>query len=501
MLNKSFRTLSCALAIGALTAPAFATSNFYLVVPIPSAAKGAPVEYISVSLAGAELPKAMVSQAYSESLRPYLSVTGDLAFDPAAARWSLAEGTLPAGMVLDAATGTLSGTPTAQTDLPTSFTVLATYKGSDGQAIYTIEVEGVVLTVRSIAAGGTHTCAITNTGGMKCWGNNDNGQLGDNSVTQRKTPVDVVGLGAGVASMAMGDYHTCALMTSGVVKCWGLNVYGQLGDNSTINRRTPVDVVALGAGVASLEANGYHTCAVTTLGAAKCWGANYAGQLGDNSTIQRNSPVDVIGLGSGVARIDAGTSHTCAVTTAGSAKCWGTNSYGQLGDGSTTQRNSPVAVIGLDARIARIAANNLHTCAVTTAGAAKCWGNNDNGQLGDNSITQRTTPVDVVGLGSGVAAITAGSAYTCALTTSGAAKCWGDNYYGSLGDNSTTQRRTPVDVVGLGSEVESISAGVHHTCVLTSSAVAKCWGTNAYGQLGDNSTTNRRTPVDVQGFQ
>ncbi|MGA9350442.1 MAG: hypothetical protein WBW48_16795, partial [Anaerolineae bacterium] len=188
--------------------------------------------------------------------------------------------------------------------------------------------------------------------------------------------------------------------------------------------------------------------------------------------------------------IAAGYRHTCALT-AGGVKCWGYNGYGQLGDGTWTWRNTPVDVSGLTSGVTTIAAGSYHTCALTAGGGAKCWGHNNNGQLGDGTTTNRNTPVDVSGLTSGVDAIAAGSYHTCALTAGGV-KCWGLNDYGQLGDGTTTNRNTPVDVSGLTSGVAAIAAGYYHTCALTAGGV-KCWGRNNNGQLGDGTTTDRNT--------
>jgi alpha-tubulin suppressor-like RCC1 family protein len=198
-----------------------------------------------------------------------------------------------------------------------------------------------------------------------------------------------------VAAVAAGYYHTCALTTAGGLKCWGWNVYGQLGDGTTTNRTAPVDVVGLTSGVAAVAPGYEHTCALTTAGNLKCWGNSGSGQLGDGTTTNRTAPVDVVGLTSGVAAVAAGYYHSCALTTTGGVKCWGYNGYGELGDGTTTDRTTPVGVVGLTSGVAAVAAGRYHTCAVRT-GNLKCWGNNV-GQLGDGTQTDRWTPVDVTG--------------------------------------------------------------------------------------------------------
>jgi hypothetical protein len=346
----------------------------------------------------------------------------------------------------------------------------------------------------AVSAGDLHTCARASAGGVKCWGNNDSGELGDGTTTDRPTPVDVSGLTSGVAAVtaAKGQDYTCARTSAGGVKCWGANDFGQLGDGTTRERRVPVDVSGLTSGVAEVAAAG-HTCALTSAGGVKCWGSNEEGELGDGTTTERHTPVDVSGLTSGVAAISAGAGHhTCALTRAGGVKCWGNNDIGQLGQVCRTPCTTPVDVSGLTSGVAAISAGAFHTCALTSAGGVKCWG----------SITDGRTPVDVSGLTSGVAAISAGAGHTCALTSAGGVKCWGANINGQLGDGTTKVRHTPVNVFGLMRGVAAISAGGQHTCALTSGGGVKCWGNNYSGQLGDNKACGVvcRTPVQVVGF-
>ncbi|MDE3089704.1 MAG: RCC1 repeat-containing protein [Chloroflexota bacterium] len=371
-----------------------------------------------------------------------------------------------------------------------------------------VNVSGLTSGVSAIAAGYYHTCALMSGGGVKCWGPDDHGQLGDGTTTNRLAPVDVIGLTSGVSAIAAGLYHTCALMSAGGVKCWGYNGYGQLGDDTTNDHHTPVDVSVLTSGVSAIAAGAFHTCALLPRDRVKCWGDNPFGQLGDGTTTERNTPVDVNGLTSGVSAIAAGYYHTCALTSGGGVKCWGHNNVGQLGIGSSDHNahSTPVDVIGLTSGVNAIAAGGDHTCALTTSGGVKCWGSNPYGELGDGTVPtspwNKPTPVDVTGLTSGVYAIAAGDDHTCALTTSGGVKCWGWNNEGQLGDGTTTNRLTPVDVIGLTSDVSAITAGDYHTCALTTRGSVKCWGLNGNGELGIGSTdyNPHPTPVDVIGL-
>lgn len=369
----------------------------------------------------------------------------------------------------------------------------------------------------TVSSGEYFSCVLTG-GRAQCWGFNTWGQLGNGEVQESElmgtpSPVDVVGLGSPVVALDAGGVHACALTTGGGVVCWGGNGAGQLGDGTTTNRATPVDLVGLDSGVRSVSAGGDHTCAVTDAGGVKCWGYNAWGQLGDGTTADRSTPVDVVGLGSGVTAVSAGGTHTCALTEAGGVTCWGSNGGGRLGDGTLVDRPVPVPVVGLGSGVARVSAGHAHACALSAQGEVRCWGSNTVGQLGDGTTTDRATPTGVVGLEAGAVSLDAGGGHNCAVTAVGGLKCWGANT-GQLGDDSEIARLEAVDVVGLAAGIEAVSAGYEHTCAVTLAGGLRCWGFNLHGEIGDGGNTievgpgssdlhftSHLTPVPVLGFE
>jgi alpha-tubulin suppressor-like RCC1 family protein len=352
----------------------------------------------------------------------------------------------------------------------------------------------------SLAAGGQHTCALTAIGGVQCWGYNADGQLGDGTNTDHEFPAPVVGLSYGVVAVTAGAFHSCALTDTGAAKCWGWNGNGEIGDGTTTSHPAPVGVIGLTSGVIAIAAGSAHTCALTDAGAVKCWGYNGKGQLGDGTLITHHEPVQVAGLSSGVTALVAGDDHTCALTGAGAVKCWGDNTYGQIGDGTVINRQTPTDVSGLGSGISAIGAGGDNTCAITDAGAARCWGHNQYGQVGDGTMVERHIPFPVSGLASGVTRIDGGRNHTCALIGNGAIKCWGRNHHGQLGNNTTTQSAIPVAVAGFSSGGAALSLGGDHSCALTSLGAARCWGYNDKGEIGDGTIIERHVPVQVAGY-
>jgi alpha-tubulin suppressor-like RCC1 family protein len=355
-----------------------------------------------------------------------------------------------------------------------------------------------VLSAVAIAAGNDHACALTSAGGVKCWGVNEYGELGIGTTdhTSHPYPADVPGLTSGVTAIAAGDFETCAAMSGGV-KCWGRNNYGQLGNGTTIDSSVPVSVIGLTSGITALAMGETHTCAVTSGGGAMCWGWNQPGALGNGSTVQSSTPVAVVGLTRGVTAVAVGQGHSCALTSRGAVKCWGFSE--QLGNGSFggVDSHTPVAVTGLGTGVTAITASAEDACAVTSAGSVKCWGVNAWGQLGvSKAVVGALSPVSVVGLPRGAMGIAAGARDTCALMKGGGVKCWGDNTDGELGNGTTTNSSTPVVVSGL-TGATAIAAGFLMTCALVNNGGAECWGNNTAGELGDGTMTNRLTPVAV----
>ena len=349
--------------------------------------------------------------------------------------------------------------------------------------------------VKLVVAGDNYYCALTQAGGVKCWGYNHDGQLGFGSAdNDSHDAVDVIGLQSGVTALASGRSHTCAVRV-GEVWCWGNNHFGQLGDGTEEDRSRPVQVVGLPAGVTGLAGLGDSTCAITGEGGVLCWGLNNYGELGNGSHRSSLQPVPVAGLSSGVVALAGGGYFVCALTEQGQVYCWGANDNGQLGDGTDSDRGTPVAVGGLPGAVTALAAGSLHTCALTASGEVWCWGDNRSGQLGDGTLADRFVPGRAVGL-AGVTAITAGKSITCA-SAADQVYCWGENANDQMGQNLELYRMLPGQVSGLDAGVQSIVSGENSNCAMLVSGEAVCWGSNLFDLLGDGTDVDRAIPVSM----
>ncbi|MGH7568728.1 MAG: Ig-like domain-containing protein [Gemmatimonadales bacterium] len=374
-----------------------------------------------------------------------------------------------------------------------------------------------VVTFSSLSAGLIHACGRVADGSVYCWGDHSVGQLGSatapdtcNGFPCTSTAQSVIGgppVPPGFAALTVGGGHACGLDPGGAAFCWGWNVSGQLGTAATTETcfgdpcaRQPV-AVSGGLAFARLSGGFAHSCGLTAGAAAHCWGENSNGQLGNGSTASSAVPV-AVGGGLFFDSLSAGAYHTCAVTSAGAAYCWGYNEAGQVGDNSTVDRPAPSAVIG-NLTFATVSAGRFHSCGVTTAGAAYCWGLNVSGQLGATSTsTCSGAPCGLTALAVGggltFTALSAGGSHTCGLATGGAAYCWGANAEGELGNG--TQIASPSPVAVSGSLVfTQLTTGLSHSCGLTGGGVAYCWGLNQFGQLGNGTATRSVTPSKVLG--
>jgi len=341
--------------------------------------------------------------------------------------------------------------------------------------------------VVSVSAGGGHSCALLDSGVVKCWGSNRSGQLGNAENANSTIPVVVSGINDAV-SVSAGKSHSCAVLASGAVKCWGID-WGGAEDGNRYNRSVPTAIAGIRNAV-KVDAGGYHGCALLDNGDVACWGSNHSGQLGAGHTNDVASSVLAIGI-SNVVGVSSGLYHTCAVQASGLVKCWGDNSWGQLGDGTTLQSAAPVAVVGISNAIA-VSSGDNHSCALLASGSVQCWGANVNNQLGDGFFyLQRSIPVTVSQLTNAVA-ISAGAAGSCALLNTGSVSCWGFS-------DDLVNSSLPTTVANI-VDAQSIDVGSNHACMLSNSKTLKCWGSNANGRLGFGRETGSLSPVTIAGI-
>jgi alpha-tubulin suppressor-like RCC1 family protein len=363
-----------------------------------------------------------------------------------------------------------------------------------------LRIRPTSLVFQALSVGAEHTCARTAGERVFCWGANASRHLGNAAITDTTRPA-AVGGGVRFVAITAGNGYTCGRTATGAAYCWGANSLGQLGDGTNLNRADPVAVVG-GRHFVEVTAGGDHTCGRTATGTAFCWGWNSDGQLGTGGRLAAGDrmatrPAAVAG-GLRFVQVAAGWgAHTCGRTATGAAYCWGANTQGELGDGTKTPKWAPVAVAGGLRFVDLSALGYVHTCGRTRDGRAFCWGGNQQGQLGDSTPPDQTTPVAVAG-GLRFVELSAGNYHTCGRTVEGRAFCWGGSNNGERGDGAFASAavRSPVAVVG-GLRFVELRAGGGHTCGRTRDGAAFCWGWNGHGELGDGGTTASLAPVQV----
>lgn len=344
------------------------------------------------------------------------------------------------------------------------------------------------------------TCGVRVSGTLWCWGYNGEGQLGDGTTTDHLTPVQV-GAADNWATVSPGGSHTCATRVDGSAWCWGLNTQGELGDGTSQQRLSPVQVGNADDWTA-LQAGSSHTCGLRGDGVAWCWGANDFGKLGNGTHGRKHAEKPVrVQTKLRFTSLEVGDEHTCAISVSGAAWCWGSNFNGQLGIGSQGRdksRDVPTQV-GEDSDWTALRGGYETTCGIRGGGTAWCWGDNSSGQLGDGTTITRTVPTHV-GASARWSDVQPGGSHACGVHLDGTAWCWGSNGHGQLGDGSKAAHRSPTRVGSARNWVSASAGGstyVNHSCGVRSTGAAWCWGENAHGQVGDGSTTDRLTPVLV----
>jgi alpha-tubulin suppressor-like RCC1 family protein len=365
--------------------------------------------------------------------------------------------------------------------------------------------------VARVSAGHVHNLVLLANGTVKAWGFNDVGQLGYGPIgAHQTTPQLVPGL-TDVSTIDAGDWHSLALLTDGTVRSWGDNQFGELGDASTTNRLTPTPVPSL-TGVAAISTGGFlgndgrseqaqfaHSLALLADGTVAAWGSNNDGQLGDGTTATRLAPVKVPGL-TRISAISAGGNHSLALLADGTVMAWGDNGLrGLTGQGrpDRTSHTAPVLIPGLS-DVTAISAGNFHSLALLKDGSVRAWGWNAHGQLGDSTTEDRPTHVSVSGL-TDITAIAAGDRFSLALRANGQPTSWGASEHGQLGDGTFNEAHTPVDVLNL-TDVTGISTCVQHCLALRKDGTVMAWGLNSDRQLGDGTADDQPAPVKVTAF-
>ena len=387
-----------------------------------------------------------------------------------------------------------------------------------------------------IFVGGTHTCALYPSGDVRCWGYANMGQLGYGNTEQigddeDPSSVGFVDVGGTVSQLALGGYHTCALLDAGAVRCWGSGSYGELGYGNTQrvgDDETPASVgdVPVGGTAVQITAGTYSTCALLDTGNVRCWGSHGSGRLGygisTNGNVGDGEPAGAFGdvpVGGAVVKITSGDRHTCALLDTGAVRCWGYNGYGQLGYGHKQHigdNETPASQGDIDVggTVVDIGAGTYHTCALLDTGDVRCWGYNHfgylgynhNTQIGDDELPTADGPVQLIG---DAEQLSVGRYHTCALVD-GDAQCWGRGVYGILGYGNTKNYGSIWDAlttqtVHAGGRIEAIhtSGSSMHSCVTLEGGDVRCWGPNWYGQLGyghkvgigDNELPSSQLPV------
>ncbi len=365
---------------------------------------------------------------------------------------------------------------------------------SDGTATVDIGVTIVALYWKEVAAGAYHTAAVKSDGTLWSWGRNNEGALGNGTTVSSSVPVQESTHGSDWVSVSAGFHHTAAIKSDGTLWSWGYNIYGQLGNNSTANSSVPVQEASHGSDWISVSAGYYHTSAIKSGGTLWSWGLNGFGQLGNNSTTDSHVPVQESTHSTSWSSVCTGGDHTIAIRSDGTLWGWGCNTFGELGNNSTTESHIPVQESTHSTDWSSLSTGYGHTAAIKSSGTLWSWGRNDNGQLGDNSTTDSLVAVQEHSMSTDWVSISAGYYHTTAIKSSGTLWAWGNNSRGQLGDDSAVNSSVPVQEDTQSSDWSSVSGGAYHTAAIKTNGTLWSWGWSNYGQLGNGAVIGSLIP-------
>ena len=353
---------------------------------------------------------------------------------------------------------------------------------------YTVDVDDILMR-REYFSDGT----------LWTWGYNAQKQLGDGTSTNRSSPGTTVGGGTNWKQVAGGDMHTAAIKTDGTLWTCGYNGTGQLGTGDTTSRSS--FVTTAGGGTNWKQVAAYNiTAAIKTDGTLWTWGPNDSSKLGDGTATSRSSPGTTAGGGTNWKQVACGNNHAAAVKTDGTLWSWGANNYGEVGDGTGVGKSSPVTTAGGGTDWKQVACGRFHTAAVKTDGTLWTWGRNLYGALGTGTTTNRSSPATTAGGGTNWKQVAGGNEYTAAIKTDGTLWTCGYNAQGQLGDGTTTNRSSPGTTAGGGTNWKQVvGSGYNHTAAIKTDGTLWTWGRDSYGRLGDGTTTDRSSPGTTAG--
>ena len=343
---------------------------------------------------------------------------------------------------------------------------------------------------------------LTNVGSVKfagLWtcGYNQYGGLGDNTTINRSSLVQTIAGGTNWKQVACGSVHTTAIKTDGTLWVWGFNQYGGLGDNTVVSKSSPVQTITGGTNWKQVDCSRFFTAAIKTDGTLWTWGINQYGQLGDNTIVFKSSPVQTIAGGTNWKQVACGQFHTTAIKTDGTLWTWGSDQYGQLGDSTIVSKSSPVQTIAGGTNWKQVSCGYDHTAAIKTDGTLWTWGYNNYGQLGDNTIAYKSSPVQTIAGGTKWKQVACGSYHTAAIKTDGTLWLWGYDNSGQLGDNTRTNKSSLVQTIAGGTNWKQVACGSVHTTAIKTDGTLWSWGFNNSGQLGDNTVIAKSSPVQT----